>query len=72
MHVDELLFLIPLLPLLGFAINGLVGSRFTTLQVGLVACAGPFASFVLSVLARLRARSRSISACSSTRSPPSC
>jgi NADH-quinone oxidoreductase subunit L len=53
MHVDDLLFLIPLLPLLGFALNGLFGSRFTVGQVGLVACAGPVASFVLSVFALL-------------------
>jgi NADH-quinone oxidoreductase subunit L len=55
MHVDDLLFLIPLLPLLGFIVNGLFGARFTVQQVGLVACAGPLASFVLSVLALLGA-----------------
>ncbi len=55
MHVDQLLFLIPLLPLLGFAVNGLFGSRFTTGQIGLVALTGPVVAFALSVLALLGA-----------------
>jgi NADH-quinone oxidoreductase subunit L len=41
------LSLIPLLPLVGFLINGLLGSRFPRLLVSLVACALPAASFAL-------------------------
>ncbi len=55
MHVDDLLFLIPLLPLLGFLANGLFGRRMSTPQVGVVALLGPVTAFVLSVLALLQA-----------------
>ena len=41
------LSLIPLLPLVGFLINGLLGSRFPRWLVSLVACALPAASFAL-------------------------
>jgi NADH-quinone oxidoreductase subunit L len=53
MHVDGVLFLIPLLPLLGFAANGLFGAQMSRLQIGVVAMLGPTAAFVLSVLALL-------------------
>lgn len=55
MHVDQLLWLIPALPLVGFLANGLFGSRFDRVTIGWVAVLGPLGSFVLSVLALLQA-----------------
>ena len=43
------LSLIPLLPLVGFLINGLLGSRFPRWLVSLIACVLPAASFALTV-----------------------
>src|SRR3989441_1456882 len=46
----RLLWLIPLLPLAGFLLNGLLGARYLTRRaVALVACAGVLASFAISV-----------------------
>ena len=45
----RLLWLVPLLPLLGFAVNGLFGARWLPRRVvGLLACAAVLGSFVLS------------------------
>src|SRR5437899_1237895 len=45
----RLLWLVPLLPFTGFAVNGLLGARFLSRRVvGLIACAAVLASFVLS------------------------
>jgi len=45
----HLLWLVPLLPFAGFAVNGLLGARFLSRRVvGLIACAAVLASFVLS------------------------
>ncbi len=46
----SLLILVPLLPLLGFLVNGLFGARLPRAVVALVACALPALSFVLSVV----------------------
>jgi NADH-quinone oxidoreductase subunit L len=54
-HVDSFLWLIPALPLLGFLINGTLGFRMPAPSVGLLAVAGPLASFVIAVLALLQA-----------------
>ena len=47
MSNSSLLALVPALPLLGFAINGLLGSRLSKSWVALVACALPALAFVL-------------------------
>ncbi|HLY76182.1 MAG TPA: NADH-quinone oxidoreductase subunit L, partial [Planctomycetota bacterium] len=47
--MSHLLWLIPVLPLAGFLVNGLL--KLPKSQAGIVGCAGPVASFVLSVLA---------------------
>src|SRR2546428_8229820 len=45
----RLLWLVPLLPFTGFAVNGLLGARFLSRRVvGLIACAAVLASFVIS------------------------
>ncbi len=44
----NLIWLIPILPLLGVAVNGLLGNRMSRRSVGLVACGVVLASFVLS------------------------
>src|SRR5712664_4192766 len=44
-----LLWLVPLLPLAGFAVNGLLGARFLPRRaVALIACAAVLGSFLLS------------------------
>src|SRR5207247_11368864 len=46
----RLLWLIPLLPLAGFLLNGLLGARYLARRaVALVACAAVLASFAISV-----------------------
>ncbi len=45
-HASQQLWLIPLLPLLGFLINGLFGRRFPNLLVGLIAVGTVFGSFL--------------------------
>ena len=47
--MSQLLWLIPVLPLIGFLVNGCV--RLPKAAAALVGCAGPIASFVLSVMA---------------------
>ncbi len=59
----RLIWLIPLLPLIGVAVNGLVGTRLSRRTVGLLACAVVLASFLVSVgavweLSRLPAEAR--------------
>ncbi len=49
--MENFLWLIPVLPLLGFFINGLFGHKFGKTVVSLVACSTVFVSFVLSVMA---------------------
>jgi len=48
MDFDTLLWLIPALPLAGFVINGLFGSRLSNPVVAAIACLGPFVAFLLS------------------------
>ncbi|OHB70087.1 MAG: NADH-quinone oxidoreductase subunit L [Planctomycetes bacterium RBG_16_43_13] len=48
--MQNLLFLIPLLPFIGFLINGLFGKRISKGAVSLVGCAMPFLSFGLAML----------------------
>jgi NADH-quinone oxidoreductase subunit L len=48
--MNSLIPLIPFLPLIGFAINGLFGKRLSKNMVGLIGSGTLFASFVLSVL----------------------
>ncbi len=50
------LWLIPLLPLAGFLINGLVGRRLPNTVIGLVGCLMPAGAFALSVVAVLALR----------------
>ncbi len=45
----DLIWLIPLLPVAGVAINGLFGNRMSRRAVGVVACGTVFGSFLLSV-----------------------
>ncbi|PYT36175.1 MAG: hypothetical protein DMF52_08450, partial [Acidobacteria bacterium] len=46
----QLLWLIPFLPLAGFAVNGVLGARFLPRRaVALIGCAVVLASFVISV-----------------------
>ncbi len=49
--MGEYLFLIPLFPLIGFVINGLLLGKLPRPVVNLIACASVAASFVVSVLA---------------------
>lgn len=49
--MSGLLWLIPILPALGFLVNGLLGSRMPKKAVSAVACAVVLVSFVLSALA---------------------
>lgn len=46
---STLLFLIPLLPLVGFLINGLLGWRFSKRLIGFIGCAGPFTSSAIAI-----------------------
>src|SRR3989338_6077729 len=48
--MQNLLFLIPLLPFIGFLINGLFGKRLSKGAVSLVGCLMPFLSFGLAML----------------------
>ncbi len=48
--MDSLIPLIPFLPLIGFAINGLFGKRLSKNMVGLIGCGTLLASFVLSLM----------------------
>lgn len=47
--MDEVLYLIPLFPLIGFLINGLLGSSLTERQSGLVASLAVAGSFLVSI-----------------------
>ncbi|MFH0812375.1 MAG: NADH-quinone oxidoreductase subunit L [Pseudomonadota bacterium] len=47
----ELIWLVPLLPFMGFIINGLLGIRFSKGAVGMIGCLSVFGSFVVSCLA---------------------
>jgi NADH-quinone oxidoreductase subunit L len=49
--MDKILALIPLLPFIGFLVNGLLRNRLTKGQVGLVACGVMLAAFALSLYA---------------------
>lgn len=49
----NLIWLIPLMPIIGFLINGLFGRRFSKPVVNLVACGSVFVSFLISVYAVL-------------------
>jgi NADH-quinone oxidoreductase subunit L len=50
MQTDLLILLIPLLPLIGFIINGIGFRKVPTGLVGLIAAAGPLAAFVCVLL----------------------
>ena len=43
----DLIWLIPILPLIGVAINGLFGRRLSRQAVGLIACGAVLAAFLL-------------------------
>jgi len=49
--MDNLLFLIPALPFLGFVVNGAFGKRLPRPVVSTIACAAPAASFAIAVAA---------------------
>lgn len=51
--MNEYLYLIPLLPLIGFLINGLLIGRLPRPVISVVACGSVLASFVISVIAFL-------------------
>src|SRR6266581_875961 len=56
----QLLWLVPLLPFAGFAVNGLFGARFLSRRVvGLIACAAVLVSFVISAGAFVELHDRS-------------
>ena len=48
MNFLDLIWLIPLFPAIGFAINGLIGKRLPKTAVGLIACAAVLIAFVFS------------------------
>lgn len=48
--MSELIWLIPLIPLIGFVINGIMGSRVPKAVTAIVGCGVVLASFVLSLL----------------------
>jgi NADH-quinone oxidoreductase subunit L len=50
-EIERLLWLIPALPLAGFLVNAAVGKRLTERFSGVIGCAGPAASLVLSLWA---------------------
>ncbi len=51
MEIESSLYLIPLLPLVGFLVNGLLGNQLPKWLVAVIACTGPFIAFLLSVQA---------------------
>lgn len=55
--MSSYLFLVPILPLVGFLINGLLLNRLSRSIAGVIACAAVGASFLLSVLLFLELRS---------------
>src|SRR2546426_11906246 len=68
----QLLWLIPFLPLAGFAVNGVLGARFLPRRaVALIGCAVVLASFVISVgaIAELHGIARSPDAVASGAAP---
>lgn len=48
MNFLDLIWLIPLFPAMGFAINGLLGKRMSKTAVGIIACGAVLISFILS------------------------
>ena len=55
MNAHLYLWLIPLLPLIGFLINGLVGARLPKAAISAIALAFPFAAFCVVARAALLA-----------------
>jgi NADH-quinone oxidoreductase subunit L len=51
--MENLLFLIPLLPFAGFLANGLLGARLRPLAIASIGCAGPAAAFALALAASI-------------------
>ena len=51
--MENLIILIPLLPFIGFLVNGLFGKRLPKALVSVVACAGPMVAFGIAVAAFL-------------------
>jgi NADH-quinone oxidoreductase subunit L len=49
-YMEQIIFLIPLLPLIGFLINGLLGKKIPKTIVGIIATTMVFVPFVLSLL----------------------
>ncbi|MEE3199318.1 MAG: NADH-quinone oxidoreductase subunit L [Planctomycetota bacterium] len=49
--MDKWLFLIPLLPFLGFLVNGLFGRRLGDRAVAVIGCAAPIGAFVVAIAA---------------------
>jgi NADH-quinone oxidoreductase subunit L len=56
------LWLIPLLPLAGFALNGLFGRRLSKPVINIIACGSVLASFAAAIMAVMYAETRCISA----------
>jgi NADH-quinone oxidoreductase subunit L len=50
MGIGELVILVPILPLLGFIINGLIGFRFPKKLVALIGCGFPLLSLLVAIL----------------------
>src|SRR3989442_3585385 len=48
MNFLDLIWLIPLFPVIGFVINGLIGKRLSKTAVGVIACGAVLISFILS------------------------
>ena len=51
--MSELIWLIPLIPFIGFVINGLMGNRVPKAVTGTIGCGVVLASFVLSLFVYL-------------------
>ena len=49
-NVSQLLWLIPVLPLIGFLLNGLLRNKLSKSAVGIIACGSVLVSFILSLL----------------------
>ena len=50
-NIDQVIYLIPLVPLIGFAINGLLGKKLPRGAIYFVGCVSIFISFVISLMA---------------------
>ncbi len=55
--IETYFWLIPVIPLIGFLINGILGEKLNKKMIGLIGCSTVAISFILSVITFLRVRS---------------